>query len=180
MTKGKRIINILQSLAMIFFAFVMIAFKDASLSLITAIIGTGLLYRGFGSLIYYFRMSRFMVGGKLSLYRGMIFLDLGLFTASLSEAGSVYIIFYISVLNLFAGAVAVFRASDSKKLGSSKWLYKAAYGTALMSLSVIVLIGEFIWHNRDIAVYTYCAGIMISAIRMFTDAFKKTAIPYIP
>jgi len=73
MTKAKRAAYILQGFVMMLFAVLLFLFPDGALSIVAGVLGIGMTLRGFGTLIYYFRMARFMVGGKRVLYRGIIF-----------------------------------------------------------------------------------------------------------
>ena len=48
-----------------------------------------------------------MVGGQFALYRGIIFLDAGIFTSALANYPAVTIVIYIAVINVFAGVVYI-------------------------------------------------------------------------
>ena len=92
MTKTKRIGNILVGIVLIGFAYLLMAEPDEGLPIVVGLVGLGMTMRGLGTLLYYFQMARFMVGGKLTLYRGIIFLDFGIFTVSLVNHRGLFMI----------------------------------------------------------------------------------------
>ena len=79
MSRFGRILNAIAALFMIAIA-VLTFFLDAihGLKLVLLVIQAGMTLRGLQAIIYYFSMARHMVGGKNVLFRGMIFLDLGI------------------------------------------------------------------------------------------------------
>ena len=180
MTKTRRITEILLALIMIGFAIVMFMMPERSLLMIVTILGIGFTLEGFRTLIYYFQMARYMVGGESSLFRGIIFLDLGLFVSSLINTGTFYIVLYIAVGNVLTGVFALMKANETRNLGSGKWILSAAYGAVMIVLSIVIIAGQLFWHNTDITVYAYSAGLLYSALRRLSNAFSRTAIAYIP
>lgn len=180
MTKANRVGSIFQSIIMILFSLALIISPENSISIVIGIVGFGLTLKGLGVIIYYFRMAKSMVGGKLVLYRGIIFLDLGIFTSSLANDKVFYITLYIAIVNAFAGLVALLRARESKLLGSPKWIFSAVYGIVLIILVTVAIISCIKFDNIVFPIYIYSASLLYSAIQKITAAFKRTAIAYIP
>ena len=85
MTKTRRILSFGQGIFLLAFALMLVVFPEGALPVIAGLFGIGMTLRGLGTLLYYFRMARFMVGGKRVLYTGLIFLDFGIFTAALYD-----------------------------------------------------------------------------------------------
>ena len=123
-------------------------------------------------------MAKHMVGGKNVLYRGMIFLDLGVLAGNLFEHPAVYSLIYLSLLHLFIGAVSILRANESRKIGSS-WKVKIAYGIANVLIAVIVVVCGVVFGQFRAAVIAYGAGLIYSAILRLISAFRRTSIVYI-
>ena len=159
---------------------VLMFFLDSihGLKLVILVIQAGMTLRGLQTIVYYFSMARHMVGGKNVLFRGMIFLDLGILASTLFEHPAIYTIIYISLLHVFTGAVSVLRANESRKIGTS-WRLKMAYGITNILLAVIVLICGIAFGRLRIAVWVYSVGLIYSSILNIISAFRKTEIVYI-
>ncbi len=179
MTKWNRIRNILQGIATIVFAMILFARPEYGLTIVLAIVGIGMTLRGIGQLIYYFSMARHMVDGKFVLCRGLIFLDLGLFTSAISDNPDAVVIFYIAAVSAFNGLVSILHAFESRKSGSPRWKYSLLHGAACLILAGVGVIGYLVLQNTDLCVYAYAAGLLYSAVLFFAVAFRRSAIVYI-
>lgn len=176
MSKVQRVKSLLVGILMLFSAFIMIYKPDLGYQLVIAILSISLLLYGIKSLIYYFTMARFMVGGKASLYKGIIIFDLGMFTMTLTDIPKTYIILYLVAVNIFAGGVDILSAVDAKKTGSPSWRFKLISGV----ISILIAICCIVFHSSTrIMVYIYCFGLVYSAIFKIISAFRKSAIVYI-
>ena len=80
----------------------MMSLPERGYQLAALIISVSFTISGLRTLIYYFTMSRFMVGGKRILFRGLILLDLGLFTSTFVDRSKIYL---ISLLNTMLALV---------------------------------------------------------------------------
>lgn len=143
---------------------------------IGAILSVILLLEGIRSLGFYFSMARSMVGGKIFLFRGIIALDLGMFATSLHEIPAIYVLIYLLVGHLFSGVVDVLRAMEARRMGS-RWRLNIAYGAANILLAVTC---SFCFRDPTLLTYVYAAGLFYSACLRFAQAFRRTAIVYIP
>jgi hypothetical protein len=179
MSRFGRILHAIAALFMIAIA-VLTFFLDAihGLKLVLLVIQAGMTLRGLQAIIYYFSMARHMVGGKNVLFRGMIFLDLGILAGTIFEHPAVYILIYISLLHIFTGAVSALRANESRKIGTS-WKMKMAYGITNILLALIVVICGIAFDNLRIAVWVYSIGLIYSSILRIISSFRKTEIVYI-
>ena len=117
-----------------------------------------------------------MVGGRLILFQGIIALDLGMFAYTLQEIPPIYILLYLLIGHLFSGAVDVMRAMEARRM-ESKWRLNLAYGIANILLAVDCF---FCVHNPALLSYVYAAGLAYSACLRIAQAFRKTAIVYVP
>ena len=77
MTKLQRIKEIAIALIMIFGAIVMMSYPKESYPLIVIILALWFIAKGISSIWYYITMARFMVGGRESLFMGVIWFDFG-------------------------------------------------------------------------------------------------------
>ncbi len=175
MTKIRKITETIWGLIMILFSVMMVLFSEDAYPLILTVLTLGFIYYGFKSLIYYFTMARFMVGGKVSLYRAVILLDFGFLTFSLNDIPKIYILLYLATINAFAGLVELLRANESRKQGSS-WKLKLSHSLINIFLALACII--FI-RKANTPVYIYSFGIFYSGIIRIITAFRKTTFIYI-
>jgi len=180
MTKRNRVKNFIQGFVTVLFALALILFPAGALPIVIAIIGFGMTLKGLRALVYYFTMARSMVGGKSTLYRGILFLDLGIFTSSLADGQRFIVVIYIAAMNLFTGAIAILKARESKKARVPQWKWGFAFGVAAIVMSVVSLITGVILRDPDVTIIVYAAGLLYSGVIMIASAFKRTAIVYIP
>lgn len=179
MSKFGRILNTIAALFMIAIA-VLMFYLDAmhGLKLVLLIIQAGMTLRGLQAVIYYFSMARHMVGGKNVLFRGMVFLDLGILAGAIFEHPAAYILIYISLLHIFTGLVSVLRAGESKRIGTS-WRLKMTYGITNILLALIVLTCGIAFGRLRIAVWVYSIGLIYSSVLSIISSFRRTEIVYI-
>ena len=179
MTRFGRILSAIAALITIAFS-ILLFYLDAihGLKLILLIIQTTMSLRGLQTIVYYLSMGRHMVGGQNVLYRGMIFLDLGILAGTIFEHPVVYTLVYISLLHVFTGAVSVLRANESRKIGAP-WKLKMAYGITNILLAAAVVISGIASEQLRVAVWIYSIGIIYSSILRIITAFRKTEIVYI-
>lgn len=176
MSKLRRVGSFLAGLLMLFCALIMVLAPSVGYPLVVLILSFSLLIYGIKSLLYYFTMARHMVGGKASLYTGIILFDLGMFSVMLTNIPAVYVIIYLAAVKLFAGGVDILSAVDSKRSGSPSWKMKLAAGIVnILIAAACVAFGQ----NQTIMVYIYCSGLIYSAVLRLIAAFRKTAIVYI-
>ncbi|MCR5201026.1 MAG: hypothetical protein K6C38_07920 [Saccharofermentans sp.] len=119
MTNIRRLGSILWALVTLIIAPLMIIFPELGYAIILCALAFSLTFKGLGTIIYYFRMARHMVGGKSILYQGVILFDLGMVTLSLSDVPKFYVLVYLAILHGFSGVVDILRANESKKLGEN-------------------------------------------------------------
>ena len=176
MTSLQRVKTVFGGLMMLLGAVLLWKVPNEGYKLIGLILSVVLLVAGFRSLWFYFSMARNMVGGRLIRFQGIIALDLGMFAYTLQEIPPIYILLYLLIGHLFSGAVDVMRAMEARRM-ESKWRLNLAYGIANILLAVDCF---FCVHNPALLSYVYAAGLAYSACLRIAQAFRKTAIVYVP
>lgn len=176
MNSGQRIKSILIGVLIFLGAVIMIALPEDGFIIAAAILSLSLFIYGVKTLIYYFTMSRHMVGGRIMLYIAVVVLDLGMFTMMMTNIPKIYIVLYLLVIYAFTGAISVLRALEAKKYQAPSWRFSLISG--IINLVIAILCVVFISSTRMI-VYFYCVGLIYSAIVRIVTAFRKTAIVYI-
>ena len=179
MSKFRRVLNVLSGIGMILVgALLMLMDTSGGLRWVLLFIQIGMTFRGLGSLYYYLKMARYMVGGRSVLYRGMIYLDLGVLAGSLFDHPVTYTVIYLAAIHVFAGAVSVMRANESRKIGGH-WRLRLIYGITDLMLAAAVVISGVALGRPEIAAYVYGAGLIYTAILRIAGAFRRTDIVYI-
>ena len=179
MTRFGRIFSVIAALITIPFC-VLLFYMDAihGLKLILLVIQTTMSLRGLQTIVYYLSIGRHMVGGQNVLYRGMVFLDLGILAVIIFEHPAVYTLIYIALLHTFSGLISVLRANESRKIGA-QWKLKMAYGITYILLAAAVVICGVAFNQLRVAVWVYSIGLIYSSILRVITAFRKTEIVYI-
>ena len=95
MSKFKRIRDVILGVFMILLALLMILLPENSLGIVVLILTVSMFAYGFRLLWFYFTMSRHMVGGKATLYRAIIVLDLALFLVSAAALSRIIVLIYL-------------------------------------------------------------------------------------
>ncbi len=173
MTLTQRIKKILFGLLIIGVAIGLAAFdSDDKYLFVIYVLALGLAIKGIKDIVFYFRMARHMVGGKMILFQGVVVLDFALLTASLSDVPKVYILLYLVGIHAFSGAIETLRAMESRRTVEGPWKMKLGHGLVNFALALACLI--YIKHT-NIAVLIYCLGLIYSGVLHVLGAFRRTA-----
>lgn len=179
MSYFQRIKNVFFGICLILFAVLLAVIPKYSYPLIAVIVSTLVFIYGFKLLFYYFRMARHMVGGKATLCRALIILDLGLFTTSLAFMGDFVIIIYLLGIYAVTGVIDILRAFEAMKLNAPNWKIKLITGLISVLFAISIVVVGVVIGNLQIIVYGYCISLFYTAIVKIATAFKRTAIIYI-
>ena len=179
MTSVQRVKKVLAGLLMLLCCVALAAEPEFGFYFVALILSVSLLLYALRSLLYYFTMARHMVGGKSILFRGVIVLDLAVFTLSMVDDPKLYIIFYLLGIHAFAGLMAILRALEARRFQSPSWRRNMLSGAVNLIIAVLAVIaGLFLPDTRDL-VYLYAGCLFYSACVQIASAFRKTAIVYI-
>ncbi len=161
---------------MIATAVYMIAFLDYGYVIILVFLSISLSITAIGELFYYFTMARFMVGGKVSLYKGVIILDFAFCTLAITDLPNFYLILYLVAIHAFSALVDILRANEARINGAKNWLFKLASGVFEIFIAIAC-----IWNinEREVAVLLFSLGVIYSGLVNVVNSFKRTAIVYI-
>ncbi|MBQ6622943.1 MAG: DUF308 domain-containing protein [Mogibacterium sp.] len=179
MTKFGRIREVVKGLVTVLFSVLLFAEPSGGLLIILMILGISFTLKGLHALFYYFTMARSMVGGRSALYRGILFLELGIFTSSLENNPLLYIVLYLVGVHAFYGGIDILRSLEARSVGSPRWKYRLVYGITNLVLAGAVLIGGAVYASFRVVVYIYAAGLIYSAFVRIASAFRRTSIVYI-
>ena len=176
MTLIQRIRTFFESLTLLLCVALLLIVPDMGYQIIALILSIVLIVNGLRFLIFYFSMARNMVDGKLTLFYGIIALDLGMFAFTLQNIPPIYIILYLLITHLFSGVIGVLRAMEARRLGS-RWRLNMAIGTANILLAFAC---GFCLHRLSLLTYVYAIGLLYSACLRMVQVFQRSAIIYIP
>ncbi len=176
MTKFQKINSVVTGFFMIFAATVMMLYPNDSYVIVLAFLGFGFLLSGIKALFYYFTMAIYMVGGKASLYRGVILMNFGALTISLADVPKGYVLIYLAVLHAFSGLVEILRANETRINGSKSFKLKLCNGILNVSMAICCIIFA---RKTGTAVIIYSIGLIYSALIRIITAFRKTTFVYV-
>ena len=172
MTIWHRIRNVLSGVALILISVALFVGGEKAYPFVLGLYALTLELYGLRILVFYFKMARYMVGGKTMLYRGILLLDLGAFAGSLINVPQMYILLYLCGTLAFSGIVDVLRALESKRVGGS-WRLKVSMGgfSILSALFCVIFL-----HSADMVVYIFCVSLIYSAIVRIINAFRPAPL----
>ncbi len=161
---------------MIVMSLLLLVMGEDGFSIVALILCISLLIYGIRELIYFFTMARHMVGGRRSLYLGVLIIDIAIFSLSLSDDSPLYIMIYLIVIHAVSGVIDILRALEPKKIGSKA--YKWQLFTGIINLLIAIACAVFI-RSMLVCVYIYAAGLLYSAIVQIVRVFVKNPALYI-
>ena len=176
MNKLQRLNSLITGILMILFCILLVLDPKNNYVLIVAALSIVMMFGAIKMLWYYFTTAKLMVGGRKILYQGIVYLDLAIFTLSLSDVPMIYVILYLIAINAFAGVVDMGLAINAKKSNSPSWKLKFSAGVVELGMAVLCMI--FI-RSTNIVVWVYAAGVAYAGLVRIIDAFRKTDVVYI-
>ena len=176
MTKYQRVESFFVGMIMLLSGAVMLLFPEEGFFCIAVILGASLLLKGVQSLVYYFLMAQFMVGGKAILFTGVMILDFGIFTFSMVDEPKVYILVYLIAFHGFSAVVNLLKGIREKNTRTGSWKIDLFQGTGNL---LIILVCFLFRQSTEILVYLYCGGLFYSGALRILYAVKKNDIVYI-
>ena len=179
MTALQRTRNIITGIFMIASCIVLLCFPEVGYLFVMFILSLSLVVSGLKTLLYYFTMARKMVGGQAILYRGVMILDLGIFTLTIADNPTVFVIIYLLLIHLFSGVIDILRALEEKGVQAPSWRFKFGSGVVNIVLALLAFIAGTVMKSMETLVYIYCLGLFYSASARIISAFRRTAIVYI-
>ena len=174
MSLASRITNIVFGVILVLLGIVLILLPEDGYRIVAAILGLSLTVYGIRNLIYYFSMARYMVGGRMILYFGVLMLDAGVVLLVIYDFPPLYIMIYLIVILMLTGVISILRAFEQKGMGIKawKWTFLNGFIHALLAVACAVFI-----KSANLAVYIYAAGLIYSAlVRIISAVHAKNAI----
>ena len=176
MTKIQRLKEIFTGLLMLLGALIILKEPSDGYLFIIFVLSVILTVMGIRKLFHYFAMARFMVDGKTSLYKGVMMLDFGILTGTLTDVPRFYVLIYLICIHAFAGIIDILRAREAKAYGIGLWKYKTVQGVIQLLIAAVCIINV---NNPRIAVFFFGTGLIYSALLRIVYAFRRTGFVYI-
>ena len=173
---SERVRSAAVGLVMLGLAVLLLLFPDNGYTIVVSVYGLGMALSGLKLLWYFITLARLMVGGRIMLYLGVIYLDFGIFTLTLTDVPRIYILLYLLACHLFAGFVDFLRALEARGLGAGTWKLNAIFGLINIGMAILGLV---FLKSEGTVVYIFAAGLFYAAIIKIVSAFRKTAVVYI-
>ena len=147
--------------------------------LIVLVMSFSLLILGIRQLLFYFKMSRHMVGGKYSLFYGLILTDLGIVALLIKNYSPMVVMIYLLVIHSFYGATDIMVALQAKRAKSKSWRIKLLTGIGNLALGISAMVFGLTGEDVFTVIYIYALGMAYTGIMRMANAFRRTAVPYI-
>ena len=179
MTLTKRIVKILGALLTLLGAWIILKLGEEGFLFISLVLSISLILFGVRNLIFYFTMARHMVNGRSILYLGVIALDFGVFTLSVSRYQSVFVVLYMIVAHAFSGVIDILRAQEARQMEAGSWRLNMAEGIINIGFALTAIVFGIVLNSASVVGEVYAAGLIYTAVMNLISAFRKTAIVYI-
>ncbi len=176
MDSARRIYNFITGLLMVFLSGIMIYDRAEGYLAVLFCLECSLFLYGIRQIWYYLTMARHMVGGILVFYRGLFFLDAGVFTLNLDDVPRIYAMIYLLAGLAFSGIIDMLQANSARKLQSGHWKYQMFYGVVKVGFTVLSV---FFINSVLMLTIIYSAGLLHAAVSRIVTAFRRTAIVYV-
>lgn len=176
MTKWQRIKSAFRGLVTLLLSPVLLLDPEVGCVLIVMVLGFSAALKGIGMLVYFLSMARHMVGGKTILYQGFILLDFGLFTLSIAQIPSRFIMLYLLLGYLFYGLIGVMRAMEIQKKHIGSWRFRLLVAVGNLALGALCL-AKF--NSMKWATAIYCLGVLWSALGRIVSACRPNQRVYV-
>ena len=179
MTLTQRIGRILNALLAVLGVVLMLRIGKEGVRLVSLLLSFSLIILGLRRIVFYFTMARHMVNGRGVLYIGVILLDFGVFTLSVSQNQSLFIVLYLLATHAFSGVMDLMRSAEARRFGAPSWRLKLAEGAVNLVIALAAVFCGLLRGNMEELTLLYAAGLLWSAGEKLVSAFRKTAIVYI-
>lgn len=176
MNKSRRLINALVGVIIIIAGVFMMFYPEESYTVIALILGISLTFYGLRTIFYYFNMARFMVGGRLVLYRGVVIFDMGFFLTTITDIPRIYVMGYLFIIHIFAGLVDILRTGEAYRFGASVWRMAFLRGLGNVVLSITCLVNI---RSLKMVTIIYSLGLIYSGIVHVVQSMRNTSSVYI-
>ena len=178
MTHIQRIERIVHALLMLACAVVMLLLGEAGYLIVTFLLSAALLLLALRFLVYYCTMARHMVDGLGVLFQGLLLLNFGILTLSVSQNEGVLIALYLLGVRAFNGVIAVLRSLEARSMRGS-WRLRMSDGVINLICAAAAVVFGLILKDLRVLTWIYALGLIYSAAAKIISAFRKTSIVYI-
>lgn len=172
----EKIENIIIALILLLCAGIMIYDPEQGRYVVVLISGVVLTCMGIRTIFFYFTMSRYMVDGDMMLPRGVVILDLGLFSFILNSVNSFFLNLFLAVYCVVVGVLSLLDTLQEKKAGGTKWKGRAIAGV----IPIVAGLGCLFFAKTNQAfVLLFSAVLIYMAVTKIVNVFKKNKMVYI-
>lgn len=172
----RRVFRIIYGIILLLCVAILLTIPKEGAAIVIFILDIALLIYGFRMIIYYCTMARFMVGGIMTLYKGIIVIDFGLFIFYMYRIPYRLMMLYLIGVMALHSATSILNAFEMKRLENSAWKYRLGYSLVNMTLAIVSL---FMLGSTQMVTYIFCLGLINTAFYNISSALRKSAIIYI-
>ena len=179
MTLVQRIKKCIGAVLTFLCAFLLVYAGEDGYALVMLLLCISSILSGVRYIIFYFTMARHMVDGLGILFKGIILLDFGLFTMSISQNYSLFIVVYLLAVHAFSGVINILHALEARRLHAPSWRLNLTEGILNIAFATAAVISGFVFNSLKDVTWIYASSLFYSAILKLIMVFRKTAIVYI-
>ncbi len=172
----RKVISLIVSLFLVIAGLIVIFDHVDGYFYVMILLEYALLVYGIRQLIYYFTLARYKVGGLSVLFKGIIFLDMGLFAVGLIVLPQMFISIYLVGCLLLSGVIDILQAKTGRQLQYGHWKITFSFGLVKCLIALSCL---FFLRSTTILSYIFAGGLFHSAFYRILTAFQKTEIVYV-
>jgi len=175
MSIPKRIGNVVLALIMIIGAVIILLVPEIGYPVAMGYISIYLIVKGIVLFVYYFSMARHMVGGRNELFKGLIYLDCGLYLFFSVAVPQQFVLSFILIVIGIDAVIHLIRAVQLKKAGASLWKPKIIM--AAIGICAIIVANVFTG-SPEVFGWIYALWIFSEAAEKLYYSFRKTKLFY--
>lgn len=179
MNRRQRIQSFFAGLGMLLCCAFMLMAPQLGYYLAAAMIVLSMLGYGVKLLVYYQTMARHMVGGKATLFLGILILDFGVFTSSMVDTPMLFLLLYLLLFHGFSGVISILRAMEARRFSVASWVLNLLVGLVNVGMALGAVAASLVLRSLEILGYLYFAGMLCSALVRMGSAFRRTEVVYI-
>lgn len=176
MSKTRRVFYFLTGLIMAPLGILFILEPAEGYEYVLLLLVLALLGYAVNHLIYYFLLARFKTGGIEVLFKGLIFLDAGLFALDLNDVPKAYGMLYMIGIMSLSGLIELLQGNQARILQSGHWKYQMGYGAGKLFFGLSCL---FFLDSARILTLVFGLGVLNMAVNRISIAFRKTDMVYV-
>lgn len=176
MSKRRRIYYLTTGILMIPLCFLIVLKPKIGYELVLLLLELALLVHGINHLMFFFVLARFKTGGIEVLFKGLLFLDAGLFALTLNDVPRAYGMLYMITIMIVSGIIDLLQGNQARRLQSGHWKSQMSYGAGKLFFGIVCC---FFLDSVRLLTLAFGLALLHMAVSRIAMAFRKNEIVYV-